>query len=204
MGSCGLLFGGWRYRTQKFKRDSVAPHAGLLLLGTTAMIFPAALHATDTELHGKSSDLALSRFSSVLLLSLYGAFLWFQLRTHKDLFDDDVDEADSDGSSATKEEEAPEITFWVGVTWLGVFTIFISILGGYLVDTLEGAAESVGIPASFISVILLPIVGNAAEHASAVMFAMKNKLEITIGVAIGSSTQVRFTKHLLFSRHPLT
>ena len=64
------------------------------------------------------------------------------------------------------------------------------MLSDYLVDTIEGTATSVGIPVSFISVILLPIVGNAAEHAAAIMFAMKDKLDITIGVAVGSSTQI--------------
>jgi Ca2+:H+ antiporter len=71
-----------------------------------------------------------------------------------------------------------------------VLTIWISILSGYLVDAIQGASESLNMPVAFISVILLPIVGNAAEHASAIMFAMKDKLDITLGVAIGSSTQI--------------
>jgi len=74
--------------------------------------------------------------------------------------------------------------------WLTVITIFISLLSAYLVDAIEGAAESMGMPVAFISVIILPIVGNAAEHASAVIFAMKNKMDIAIGVAIGSATQI--------------
>ena len=73
---------------------------------------------------------------------------------------------------------------------LGVFTVFISILSDYLVATIEGASASWDFSVAFISVILLPIVGNAAEHASAVMFAMKNKMDISLGVAVGSSTQI--------------
>nr|GMD16126.1 vacuolar cation/proton exchanger 3-like [Ipomoea batatas] len=69
-------------------------------------------------------------------------------------------------------------------------TLWISVLSGYLVDAIEGASESMNMPVSFIRVILLPIVGNAAEHASAIMFAMKDKLDISLGVAIGSFTQI--------------
>ncbi|EEC75417.1 hypothetical protein OsI_11919 [Oryza sativa Indica Group] len=88
------------------------------------------------------------------------------------------------------EEEEKEITQGEAICWLFVLTIWISILSGYLVDAIQGASESLNMPVAFISVILLPIVGNAAEHASAIMFAMKDKLDITLGVAIGSSTQI--------------
>ena len=82
------------------------------------------------------------------------------------------------------------ITRWEAISWLASLTAWISFLSGYLVNAIEGASESWNMPVSFISVILLPIVGNAAEHASAIMFAMKDKLDISLGVAIGSSTQI--------------
>jgi len=102
--------------------------------------------------------------------------------THRDLFDEE--EGDDD------DEEEVNQTFWACIGWLSVITVFISVLSDYLVDAIEGAADSMGMPVAFISVIILPIVGNAAEHASAVMFAMKNKMDLALGVAIGSSTQV--------------
>mmetsp|Transcript_23591 Transcript_23591/g.56853 ORF Transcript_23591/g.56853 Transcript_23591/m.56853 type:complete len:176 (+) Transcript_23591:1267-1794(+) len=74
--------------------------------------------------------------------------------------------------------------------WMGVITVFISILSDFIVNTIEGAAESLNIPVAFVSTILLPIVGNAAEHAAAVIFAVKNKMELSIGVAVGSATQI--------------
>eukprot|EP00976_Prorocentrum_cordatum_P083937 1185438-Prorocentrum_minimum.AAC.4 len=80
--------------------------------------------------------------------------------------------------------------FWGCIAWLGVLTVFISLLSDYLVDAIEGAAASWDMSVAFISVIVIPIVGNAAEHASAIIFAMKNKMDIAIGVAIGSSTQI--------------
>ena len=69
-------------------------------------------------------------------------------------------------------------------------TFFISVLSDVIVDTIEGAARSWNCPVAFISVVMLPIVANAAEHASAIMFALKNKMDLSVGVAIGSSTQI--------------
>ncbi|EPS66697.1 hypothetical protein M569_08080, partial [Genlisea aurea] len=97
---------------------------------------------------------------------------------------------ENNDTSSSDEDEVPEITNWEAIGWLAVLTIWISILSGYLVDAIQGASESMNVPVAFISVILLPIVGNAAEHASAIMFAMKDKLDISLGVAIGSSTQI--------------
>ncbi|OIW20462.1 hypothetical protein TanjilG_11863 [Lupinus angustifolius] len=87
-------------------------------------------------------------------------------------------------------DESPDLSKWESIIWLSVLTAWISILSEYLVGAIEGASTSWKIPIAFISVILLPLVGNAAEHGSAIMFAMKDKLDISLGVAIGSSTQI--------------
>ncbi|XP_057807660.1 vacuolar cation/proton exchanger 2-like isoform X3 [Salvia miltiorrhiza] len=88
------------------------------------------------------------------------------------------------------DEEVPDMSKWESIMWLFILTCFISVLSQYLVNAIEGASVAMNIPVAFISVILLPIVGNAAEHAGAVMFAVKDKLDISLGVAIGSSTQI--------------
>jgi Ca2+:H+ antiporter len=82
------------------------------------------------------------------------------------------------------------IGFWSGFAWLVGMTIVIALLSEYVVDTIEDASDSWGLSVSFISIILLPIVGNAAEHAGAIIFAFKNKLDISLGVALGSATQI--------------
>ncbi|VVB00158.1 unnamed protein product [Arabis nemorensis] len=87
-----------------------------------------------------------------------------------------------------EDDEEPEISKWEAIIWLSILTAWVSLLSGYLVDAIEGAPVSWKIPISFISVILLPIVGNAAEHAGAIMFAMKE--DLSLGVAIGSSIQI--------------
>ncbi|KAI3708202.1 hypothetical protein L2E82_37348 [Cichorium intybus] len=88
------------------------------------------------------------------------------------------------------DEESAEISKWESIIWLGILTLFISVLSEYLVNAIEGASVAMDVPVAFIGVVLLPVVGNAAEHASAIMFAVKDKLDIALGVAIGSSTQI--------------
>ncbi|RYH19733.1 hypothetical protein EON65_25630 [archaeon] len=89
-----------------------------------------------------------------------------------------------------EEEEEDELGFHNALIWLTIITAFIAVLSEALSDSIQSAADDIGISAVFISAIVLPIVGNAAEHAGAIMFAWKGKVDLALGVAIGSSTQV--------------
>ncbi|CAN1857046.1 Vacuolar cation/proton exchanger 2 [Linum perenne] len=180
----GLVF----YRKEQvFDKANATVNSGLLLMAVMGLVFPAVLHSTHTEVHYGKSELALSRFSSCVMLLVYAAYLFFQLNNNR-----------KDSSEATRameasdddDDEPPEITKLESIIWLSIMTTWISVLSEYLVDAIEGASLAWNIPIAFIGVILLPIVGNAAEHTSAVMFAMKDKLDISLGVAIGSSTQI--------------
>ncbi|XP_020527072.1 vacuolar cation/proton exchanger 3 isoform X2 [Amborella trichopoda] len=188
---CAFLFGGIMHskKDQVFNKAAAAVNSGLLLMAVMGLLFPAVLHFTHTEVHFGDSELALSRFSSCIMLLVYGCYLIFQLKSHSNLYAP-VNEGGSPTEGDAEEDEAPEISQWEAIMWLAALTIWVSFLSGYLVDTIEGASKSWNMPIAFISVILLPIVGNAAEHASAVMFATKDKLDISLGVAIGSSTQI--------------
>ncbi|XP_073270068.1 vacuolar cation/proton exchanger 3-like isoform X2 [Primulina huaijiensis] len=184
---CAFFCGGiHNKKIQVFDQATALVNSGLLLMAVMGILFPAVLHFTHTEVHKGKSELVLSRFSSCIMLVAYASYLFFQLKVQKNLYSEvrETDEQHSD------EDEEPEITKWEAIGWLAVLTVWISVLSGYLVDAIQGASESMNIPVAFISVILLPIVGNAAEHASAIMFAMKDKLDISLGVAIGSSTQI--------------
>ncbi|OVA16058.1 Sodium/calcium exchanger membrane region [Macleaya cordata] len=191
---CAFFTGGIvnSQKVQKFDKAGAVVNSGLLLMAVMGIMFPAVLHFTHTEVHFGKSELALSRFSSCIMLVAYASYLFFQLKSQQNLYSpapvEEVEEEHKEEDS--DEEEAPEITQWEAIGWLAVLTLWVSVLSGYLVDAIEGASDSWNMPVAFISVILLPIVGNAAEHASAIMFAMKNKLDITLGVAIGSSTQI--------------
>ncbi|KAH7405569.1 hypothetical protein KP509_15G076100 [Ceratopteris richardii] len=184
---CAFFSGGLVHMQadQKFNQTAAVVNSGLLLMAVMGLLLPAVLHSTHTEMQDFTSKLNLSRFSSCVMLIAYASYLYFQLRSHRQLYDtqDDADESN---------EESEEVTLSLkgSIIWLAGLTIVISILSNYLVDAIEEASNSLSIPLAFISVIILPIVGNAAEHASAIMFAVKDKLDISVAVAIGSSTQI--------------
>ncbi|MED6181700.1 Vacuolar cation/proton exchanger 2 [Stylosanthes scabra] len=187
---CAFFTGGIVHykKVQVFNKAAAVVNSGLLLMAVMGILFPAVLHFTHSEVHLGKSVLSLSRFSSCVMLIAYASYLFFQLKSQPNLYSS-VDEEGVSGENSDEEEEL-ELTQTEAIVWLAILTAWVSLLSGYLVDAIEGASESLNMSMAFISVILLPIVGNAAEHASAIMFAMKDKLDITIGVAVGSSTQI--------------
>uniref|UniRef100_A0A1J3IG90 Vacuolar cation/proton exchanger n=1 Tax=Noccaea caerulescens TaxID=107243 RepID=A0A1J3IG90_NOCCA len=188
---CAFFCGGLVYprKEQVFDKGNAVVNSGLLLMAVMGLLFPAVLHYTHSEVHAGSSELALSRFSSCIMLVAYAAYLFFQLKSQPSSYTPLTEET-SQNEEPSNEDEDPEISKWESIIWLSILTAWVSLLSGYLVDAIEGASVSWKIPISFISVILLPIVGNAAEHAGAIMFAMKDKLDLSLGVAIGSSIQI--------------
>ncbi|KAK1362370.1 Vacuolar cation/proton exchanger [Heracleum sosnowskyi] len=188
---CAFFCGGIVHpsKEQVFNKGTALVNSGLLMMAVMGLLFPAVLHFTHTELHDGTSELALSRFSSCVMLIAYGAYLFFQLTSQSNMYSP-ISEEDSNQDGNLVDEETPRISKWESILWLFVLTVWISALSEYLVNAIEGASVALNMPVAFISVILLPIVGNAAEHAGAIMFAMKDKLDLSLGVAIGSSTQI--------------
>ncbi|KAL5055859.1 hypothetical protein RYX36_036541 [Vicia faba] len=158
----------------------------MLILALLCLLLPMLFtySAASPELTVESS-LYLSRAASIVMLAAYFVYLIFQLWTHRQLF-----EAEDEGGDENIEAEEAVIGFWSGFAWLAGMTVFTALLSEYVVDTIEDASDSWGLSVSFLSIILLPIVGNAAEHAGAIIFAFKNKLDISLGVALGSATQI--------------
>ncbi|CAL5351486.1 unnamed protein product [Camellia sinensis] len=175
-------------KEQKFDRKQADVNSLLLLLALLCHMLPLMFrYAGKSEVETAKPTLELSRASSIVMLVVYFAYLVFQLWTHRQMFEAKEEEEQGDEVTA---EEAPVIGFWGGFAWLVGMTAVIALLSEYVVGTIEDASASWGISVSFISIILLPIVGNAAEHAGAIIFAFKNKLDITLGVALGSATQI--------------
>ncbi|XP_044479356.1 vacuolar cation/proton exchanger 3-like [Mangifera indica] len=171
-------------REQKYDRRQADVNSLLLFLALLCYLLPLLFrYAGASAALTADPTLKLSRAASILMLIAYVVYIIFQLWTHRQFFEAQ-EGSDDDG------EEAPVIGFWSGFAWLIGMTVVIAVLSEYVVGTIEDASESWGISVSFISIILLPIVGNAAEHAGAVIFAFKNKLDITLGVALGSATQI--------------
>ncbi|KAK4480928.1 hypothetical protein RD792_011786 [Penstemon davidsonii] len=100
------------------------------------------------------------------------------------------DKGEEEDGDVVSNDESAVTGFWSAFVWLVLMTGVVALLSEYVVATIETASDTWGLSVSFISVILLPIVGNAAEHAGAIIFAFKNKYDISLGVALGSATQI--------------
>lgn len=199
MGMC-FLFGGLVHRgtsgqgsEQTFSSAVAQATCSLMTLSSASLIIPAALYAvldqSDSDPEQKNrSILILSRGTAIILLLLYVLYLVFQLKTHSNLFDAEsqaVDEADDD-----TEVEEPTIGPISAAVVLVVTTILVAICAEYLVGSIDDIVEHSSISKAFIGLILIPIVGNAAEHVTAVVVAIRNKMDLAMGVAIGSSIQI--------------
>ncbi|GKD79551.1 hypothetical protein Tco_1342172 [Tanacetum coccineum] len=169
----------------RLKQKQSDVNISLLMLALLCNIMPllykhAAAYdqgpSTDV-LHTAKATLNLSRASCIIMLVAYFAYLAFQLWTHNDIFEQQEEEVEDNMESSN--DESAVIGLWGAIFWLTGMTVVVALLSEYLVDTIDRddeASISWGMPLSFISIILLPIVGNAAEHAGAIIFAMKNKL----------------------------
>ncbi|KAE9618168.1 putative calcium/proton exchanger [Lupinus albus] len=171
---------------QKYDRRQADVNSLMLLLALLCHLLPLLFRYSGPPIALTDvSSLQLSRAAAIVMLLSYFAYLVFQLFTHRQLFETEEAEGDENDS-----EEEPAIGLWSGVVWLVLMTLIIALLSEFVVATIEAASDSWGLSVSFLSIILLPIVGNAAEHAGAIIFAFKNKLDISLGVALGSSTQI--------------
>lgn len=162
--------------------------SSLMAVAATSLIIPATMYAAlkPSDKDSDSNILVLSRGTAIIMLILYCLYLYFQLKTHASLFDAEAQEGGEDG-----EEKEPEILGPVAATVaLVLVTVLVAVCAEYLVDSIDSIVASSGISKTFIGLILLPIVGNAAEHVTAVVVAYKDKMDLAIGVAIGSSMQI--------------
>jgi len=155
----------------------------LLQIAILGLMVPTAMEGVGAMELGSSVDLVLSRGISCCLLLLYVLYCYFQLFSHRHLFEDEADdEEDGDDESL--------LSLNGGLAWLAVATVLISVLSENLTGTLEAASEQWGLTKAFVGFVILPIVGNAAEHTTAIVMASKNKMDLALGVALGSSTQI--------------
>ncbi|XP_031271155.1 vacuolar cation/proton exchanger 3-like [Pistacia vera] len=182
-----LLCGGLANlkKEQRYDRKQADVNSLLLLLGLLCHMLPLMFrYSAPPGTFTANSTLQLSRASSIVMLVAYISYIVFQLKTHRQLFESQEEDEEEE------EEEKAVIGFWSAFSWLVGMTAIIAVLSEYVVGTIEAASDSWGISISFISIILLPIVGNAAEHAGSIIFAFKNKLDISLGVALGSASQI--------------
>ncbi len=177
-----MFLGGIRYREQQFQSVVARLNASAMNLAVIAMLVPTAVDVTSDGI-SEATMQTLSGAVAIVLIVVYLLTLLFSMKTHSFLYDVGVADLEAEES-----EEKPNLVLWVIV--LLVSTIVVAVESELLVDSLEGATSYLGLTALFTGVILVPIIGNAAEHATAVTVAMKNKMDLSVSVAVGSSLQI--------------
>ena len=177
----GLAFvwGGIHYTEQKFSETQVSSNGSLMLLAMIVLIIPAVFNSTVGGSEGEEGVTNLSHIAAIILLAQYGLFLYFQFKSHVDLF-----------ATESHHHEQPEMSQRDAIILLVVATILVSWMAEVLVHSVEYAADDMGLPHLFIGVILLPLFGNAAEHFTAVTVAGKDKMDLSFAISMGSSTQI--------------
>ena len=187
---CCFLAGGIKYQQQRFNDVVASTMSSLMVVSTASLIIPATLYAVmkGTDANQDNNILILSHGTAIILLLLYVLYLFFQLKTHSNLFDAEG-EGEQDGEQEEQEEGKILSAPAAGVA-LVLVTVLVAVCAEYLVDSIDSIVQVAHISKTFIGLVLLPIVGNAAEHVTAVVVAMKDKMDLAIGVAIGSSMQI--------------
>ena len=184
-----MLIGGWGRERQKFVAEAASAQATMLLLATVALLLPAMfllshggeLPQLEEEATNYPSDIEHMSFAvAIVLLLSYFAGLWFSLRTHHDVFNPDSEDDTPEDAWSTKRS----------VLVLAGAGIAVGVMSEILVGSIEEASEGIGLSPFFVSLIIVAIVGNAAEHWVAVYFAARDKMDIAIAIAIGSSAQI--------------
>lgn len=177
-----FIYGGMYYHTQSFSVGGAGAHSSLLLLSVLGLMLPTIYHIIIKDRQALNE---ISRWSSGLLLFVYAQYLYFQIFSHSELF-----EAPKDGEDSEDDDDEPKMTPWCATGVLATCTILTACCSEFLIGAIEGTIQSWGISKEFIGIIILPIIGNAAEHYTAIVVAGKNKMDLSLAVAVGSSCQM--------------
>jgi Ca2+:H+ antiporter len=178
-----MLCGGLRHPRQVFNRGAAAIGASLLTLSAIGLIVPALFHFLAAQ-GAAAHEQELSLEIAVILFVTYLLSLIFTLKTHRHLYV---------GEASLEHDQALGVAGWnrgLSLAVLIVSTIFVALMAELLVGAVEPAAKALGMTEVFVGVILVAIIGNAAEHSTAVLMALKNKMDLALGIAIGSSLQI--------------
>jgi len=185
-----MFFGGWKRDKQTFNRTMAHSQAAMLLLALVAIVMPALFELIrghglpavgDTRVNYGGKVETISAIVSGVLLVSYCAGLFFSLRTHRELFNPYLEDDEKDDGAWSVRRS---------VLLLAGAGIGVAVMSELLVGSIEHAAKSVGLSQFFIGVVVVAIVGNAAEHWVAVLVALKDKMDLAVNIAVGSSAQV--------------
>ncbi len=172
-----IFLAGWKYKKLQFNKTAALASASTLLLAVVSLAVPAFFYSTAPGI-GRWVTEELSVAVAILILVAYLGNLFFMLRTHKHLYGE------------AGKEESPSWNWQVSAFILLASTVAVSFLSEVLVTTIEPVVHSLGWTELFIGVIFIAIIGNAAEHTTAITMAIKNKMDLALQITLGSATQI--------------
>ena len=179
MLGASLLLGGLKHHVQEFNRNSARLQASLLFLATVGLLVPSSVKVADSGAAAFFPQ-QLSLGLSMLLLTAYGLGMLFSLKTHRELFTA-AEHADHD--------EAP-MPIAAALAMLLVVTVIVALVSEVFVESVQQAAEAFGMTPAFVGFVVVALVGGAAEMTSAFAGARKNRLDLAVGIALGSASQI--------------
>lgn len=177
------LVGGLKFETQRFNKTAAGLGGTLLVLSAVGLVVPAMFHnIVGTSAPGAERNLSLE--IAIVLMATYIASLVFTLRTHKHLYMGDAGETAPEGAHPER------VPLGRSIGMLVLATIGVAVMAEFLVGAATETAEKLGWSEVFVGVIVVAIIGNAAEHSTAIIMAAKNKMDAAINIAVGSSIQI--------------
>ncbi len=191
-----IIAGGSKYKTQTFERTAASASSTALTLAAIALLIPTVFHLVSVNVpvaNGgwtPAKEQTLSLAIAVVLLVTYIFTLYFSLVTHKEFFVGEAMQGAAQEVGREEEESGDHWTRGKSIVVLLIATAFVALISEFLVGAVEAARGALGFTEVFVGVIVVAIIGNAAEHSSAVMMAMRNKMDLTLGIALGSSLQI--------------
>jgi Ca2+:H+ antiporter len=179
MLGASFLLGGFKHHVQEFNLAGARLQALQLFLATVALLVPSAVTATDAAPAGDFAQ-QLSVCLAILLIATYGLGLLFSLRTHREVF------------SGAEHAEGGEAPWPIGValSTLAAVTLVVALVSEVFVESVQGAALALGMTPAFVGFIVVALVGGAAEMATAFSAARKDRLDLSVGIALGSAAQI--------------
>ena len=180
MLGASFLLGGLKYHVQEFNRVSARLQASLLFLATIGLLIPSAVTLADAGPAAAFTQ-QLSLGLSGLLMLAYALGMLFSLKTHRELFA---------ATEHAHDEEAKPWPMGVALVTLAVVTVLVALVSEVFVESVQQAAEAFGMTPAFVGFIVVSLVGGAAEMASAFAGARKNRLDLSVGIALGSASQI--------------
>jgi Ca2+:H+ antiporter len=175
-----MFAGGLKFKTQTFNKSAVEVSSSMLLFAVIGLVVPAIfMHTVKPELLNSPRYESLSIGIAAFMFVIYICGLYFSFYTHKDIY-----------GTNHAEEIKSKWSLKKSIFILVLATVAIALESEFLVSSVESVTHSLGLSEFFVGIILIPIIGNAAEHSTAILMAAKNKMDVAIEIAIGSSLQI--------------